>query len=141
MFKKIWGKHPYILLLAILAALIFNLTMTVPAISSSLKKISSQPYVFIGRPFIVLRDILGNVSKVGYVTDGSMDDLSVAAKFAVAQYTLAPVILELNETDLPFVIYNYSSPLKALNEIKQEGMVMIGATQNGFVLASNPDRL
>ena len=93
---------------------------------------------FLGDQFRGLEDILKGQRIVGYYTDKNMDDTLSIAQFEQAQYILAPIILDLNHTDSPFVIFDCTSPQIALNKIKELGFNPVKANNTGIILTINP---
>ncbi len=75
----------------------------------------------------------------GYYTDKNMELPLAIAQFEQAQYVLAPTVLELNNTALPLVIFDCTSPAIALAKIKTLGFQPVSANDSGIVLALNPN--
>ncbi len=95
------------------------------------------PYVFTGFKFSGLNDILRGVDYIGYYTDKDMDNRQDALQFSQAQYTLAPVILDLNNTQHEYVLFDCSSPKVALKKIKEIRAVPVRKNQFGIILTRN----
>ncbi|MFP4473061.1 MAG: hypothetical protein ACLFPX_04215 [Candidatus Omnitrophota bacterium] len=97
-----------------------------------------EKQIFAGTIFQGIKGFIGKQEFTGYYTDLSLDDESAAAAFAQAQLILAPVVLEFNRLDLPYVIFYTSSPGQALEKIAQEGLIPLKINQMGVVVARNP---
>ena len=96
---------------------------------------------FLGDQFIGLEKIFQNTKTVGYYTDLNLDAPSSARQLAVfqqAQLTLAPILLDLNNTKTAFVIFNCSSPLICLEKINTLGLKPITRNNQGIIIAMNP---
>ena len=93
------------------------------------------PYIFMGNKFLGLNTVLKSMKYVGYYTDKNLDENKPALQFAQAQYILAPIILDLNNTHHPFVLFDCSSEEVALQKIKENGLTPIKRNQFGIILA------
>ena len=136
--KILWNFRNAALLLAVICAISFNLIKTYEELSSFSLKRSSNPYIFIGSQFEGLRGTLKNTRKIGYLTDQSLDNKIAAAKFAQAQYILAPTILDFANTDLPFVIVDFKNPLNGMKKTYELNLAPIQRSSTGIILAKNP---
>ena len=95
----------------------------------------SRMFYFIGMRFSGLQGILKNVDYIGYYTDKDPADKITAAQFSQAQYILAPVILDLDNTSHRFILFNCSIEKKAFEIIEKIGAVPLKKNQYGIVLA------
>ena len=95
------------------------------------------PYTFIGNKFLGLSSVLKDVKRIGYYTDKSLDVNQNAMQFAQAQYILAPIILDLNNTNYPFVLFDCSQRTVALEKIREAGLIPVKENQFGIILARN----
>lgn len=93
---------------------------------------------FVGDRFAGLSAIIGKPRAVGYYTDKSLDITRQAMQFAQAQYILAPTILELNNLENEFIIFDCSSPRKAIEKIREIGAVPLKVNPYGTILARRP---
>jgi hypothetical protein len=109
-----------------------NLVQLVPEL------IRERPIVFAGIKFAGLGDVLKNETRVGYITDLTIEDSGNLAEYSQAQYMLAPVILELNNAQTPFLIVNCSSDAVAFEKLKSLGLQPLKRNQFGVILARNP---
>ncbi len=82
-----------------------------------------------------LTDMLRGVEYVGYFTDKDLTDKTNAAQFSQAQYILAPVILDLNNTQRDFIIFDCTTPDVALEKIKEIDAVPLVKNKFGIILA------
>ena len=101
-----------------------------------------NPYFFSGTIFSGLKKILKESKYVGYYTDKSMDLTPYAAQFAQAQYILAPIILDFNNTDHEFIFFDCLDEKAALKKIKEIKAIPFKKNKFGIMLAtkirSNP---
>ena len=118
--------------------LILHLPATKTEIEKMLAKRKLAPYIFVGFKFSGLKDILKNEDYIGYYTDKSMDKRLDAAQFAQAQYVLAPTILDINNTNHKYILFDCSAPLVAIEKIKKLGLTSIRKNQFGIILTKNP---
>ena len=88
--------------------------------------------------FSGLQPVFAHVPRAGYYSDKNMDWPLAIAQFEQAQYRLAPTVLELNNTNLPIVIFDCTSPAIAMAKIKELGLVPVSASNTGIILALNP---
>ncbi len=112
-----WLKLLFILALGIVTGV--NLSHSIKTIIETKNKRDAHPFVFIGDKFLGLDKVLRNMKYVGYYTDKDLDVNQNAAEFAQAQYVLAPTILDLNNTNHPYIIFNCSTPEAAITKIKE----------------------
>ena len=96
------------------------------------------PYQFAGVKFSGLGDILKNVELIGYYTDGDTTDGDIIADFSQAQLMLAPAILDLNNTNHEYILFNCSRPDIGLKKIKDIGATPLKMNQLGIILARKP---
>ena len=97
----------------------------------------SIPLHSLGYKFLGLEGTFKNVRYVGYYTDKDIEEPLTVAQFEQAQYTLAPTVLVLNKTNYPFVLFDCTTPVFALEKIKELGMQPL-KTNAGIILAFNP---
>jgi len=135
--QKILFDAKNLLLLAILVMLAINICSLAKEIIRMKRERKDKPYVFLGFKFSGLKEILGDVSYIGYITDKNLDNKIDAMQFAQAQYKLAPIILELNGTQHKYVLIDCSSIEVAKEKIKELDLVPIRQNQFGIILARN----
>lgn len=132
----LWRRTLFILLVtAVLGLNTFQLTKEIIRIKQKRK---IRPYVFTGIKFSGLKDILRDVEYIGYYTDKDLDNLKDALQFSQAQYTLTPVVLDLNNTEHKYILFDCSSPEIALKKIKEIHAVPVRKNQFGIILARRP---
>ncbi len=136
--KTIWQYRNTALLIAAGILALAGLWATQKDINANLRKRRQRPATFVGAQFQGLEKLLGASPRVGYYTEQSLDDLKAAAVFAQAQYTLAPVILEFNNVDLPFTIFNCAESQACLSIMKERQMVPVKMNTLGVIVAFNP---
>ena len=94
-----------------------------------------QKAYFAGFKFNGLDKFLAEADKIGYYTDRDPDDKKTMAQFSQAQYTLAPIILEFNNTDHQFIVFDCSSENIALEKIRETNAVALKKNAYGIILA------
>ncbi len=104
-------------------------------IAQTKAKRAQRPYFFLGAKFFGISPALRKEAYVGYVTDKDLDDRIAAMQFSQAQLVLAPTILDLNNTTHKFSIYDYTSPVQALKDIKAAGLYPLAHNRFGLILA------
>ena len=87
--------------------------------------------------FIGLQNAFAHVLRAGYYTDKNLDAPLTIAQFEQAQYVLAPTVLELNNTNLPLIIFDCTSPAVALAKIKELSLTPVSVSNTGLILAVN----
>lgn len=137
-FDYLQRKRDFILLGIIGFLILLGLIQTQQTIHSFQLKRKAKPYSFIGDKFTKLQGILKDTPEIGYYTDKPMDTSYTEAQFTQAQYTLAPVILRMNEFNHPFIIFDYADKESALENIKKLGMIPMTRSPSGIILARNP---
>jgi len=95
-----------------------------------------------GYQFIGLADVFKNIHHVGYFTDKDLSvnstDSQAIAQYEQAQYMLAPTVLDINQTQYHWVIFDCTNPLVAIEAIKKLGFTPVKA-HNGIILTYNPN--
>jgi len=99
------------------------------------------PYIFLGDRFRGIETFVGKAPYIGYYTNKNLDDNLSARQFAQAQLVLAPSILDLNNTEHEFIIFDCTTPQIALAKIKEIGAKPLKANPYGIILARHPDRV
>lgn len=89
----------------------------------------------IGRAFTGFEEVLKNSSLAGYYTDKDLRQTRHSREFAEAQYVLAPVILDLNNVDHPYIIFNCLNEETAWRKIKEIGAIPVKKNSLGIILA------
>ncbi|MCB9772435.1 MAG: hypothetical protein H6754_07795 [Candidatus Omnitrophica bacterium] len=130
-------KHIFLTAASVL--LVFNLYTLAKETINNHRLRQRYPYTFKGDWFRGIEKITQNAPYIGYYTDKSLDDNHAAMQFAQAQLILAPSILDLNNTNHEFIIFNCSSPVVALNKIKEIGAKALKGNQYGIIIAHNPN--
>ncbi len=88
--------------------------------------------------FIPLQGVFKNIARAGYYTDKNLDIPLVVAQYQQAQYILAPTVFEINNTDLPLIIMDCSTPQVAIEKMKELNLVPLTQSPTGLFLAANP---
>ena len=132
-------KNPTFLFLPVLLiALASNILSSLYEVTKMKKIRAKIPYVFMGYKFSGLKDILGDQQFLGYYTDKSLDERLPALQFAQAQYILAPIILDFNNTEYEYILFDCSQGEVAQKKIHELGVIPIRKNQFGIILAHNP---
>jgi len=126
--KRIWGT----VLCIIIIINIFNFNHSLR--TSHLKR-KLNPYLFYGFIFSGLENVLKDVERVGYYTDRDTALDETAARFAQAQYILAPLIVDLNFADHEFILFDCTSEKTAMTFIESIGAIPIKKNKFGIILA------
>lgn len=130
------GDHVKIFFIIIVVLMItYNTLKSFQYIAHTQHKKKFIPYYFLGLKFSGLDNILKEVKYVGYYTDKNLKNNRNAAQFAQAQYILAPTILDLNNSQHDFILFDCSTPQKALKKIKEFNAVPIRRNKFGIILA------
>ena len=95
----------------------------------------SHPYYFTGSNFSGLQSLLRASKYVGYYTDKNLDINQHAAQFAQAQYSLAPIILDFNNTDHDYIIFDCRNELLAILKMKEINALPFKRSILGMILA------
>ena len=69
-----------------------------------------------------------------------MDLIANSAQFAQAQLVVAPLIMDLNNMEHEFILFDCTSDEKALAKIKEIGAVPVKRNRYGLILARRPGR-
>ena len=83
------------------------------------KQKKAMPFYFLGFKFLGLEKVLSHVPYIGYYTDKNMNIKQNSAQFSEAQYLLAPTILDFNNTDHEFILFDCTSEKAAMQKIKE----------------------
>ena len=68
------------------------------------------PHQSIGFRYEDLVSHTNNIPIVGYITDRELGEEENAKEFAYAQFMLAPTILDFNNPEHEYILFDYSSP-------------------------------
>ncbi len=126
-------------LFIILAVLLLSVnTLHLIKEATRMRKIRKiKPYTYLGLKFSGLDDILHKEKYVGYYTDKDLDNRTDAMQFAQAQYILSPIILDLNNVDHTFILFDCSHPQIAIEKMKEINVIPVKINQFGVILARN----
>ena len=97
-----------------------------------------RPLHSLGYQFIGLENVFKNIRTVGYYTDKNLNNPLAIAQFEQAQYMLVPTVLDLNDTQYHWVIFDCTSPQAAIEAVKHFGFTPVKA-RNGIILAFSPN--
>jgi len=128
----------WLLTICFLGVIFYHTNTLLDEVTKLRKLRAIKPYAFAGEKFAGLQELLAGERYVGYYTDKDLDVNKDAQQFAQAQYTLAPVILDLNNTQHRYILFDCTSPDVALRTMKQVGALPLRRNQFGIILAVNP---
>lgn len=100
----------------ILAVQAFNLIREITRLHKVKKMV---PHQRVGQNFYGLNRIFENVEYVGYYTDKDLDEPSNNKRFSEAQYVVAPTVLDINNTDHHYVLFDCAREANALEVIQK----------------------
>ena len=122
-----------------LVSLLIVIGLNFPPLSKETKKIvrikKHLGYQFLGTKFIGLEGLFKDVDIVGYYTDKDLDQTTDAMQFSQAQYVLAPTLLDLNNTEHEYILFDCRSDLTAFMKMKEIKTVPLMKNQFGIILA------
>ena len=124
-----------LILFAGLFIIVFNSFHLYKEIKKNSRQHERRPYTFLGDKFGGLETLFKNVDAVGYYTDRSLDDPLPAAQFAQAQYIVAPTILDFNNFDHEFILFDCSSKTIAYQKMKEVHAIPLKENKHGIILA------
>lgn len=131
------GYPPFIFLVGSLIVITINMTELLVDVTTIEQRKTYIPFYFQGFKFSGLDDILKDVKYVGYYTDKDLTVTHHLAEFAQAQYIVAPVILDLNNTKHKFILFDCTSEGKAFTKIREIGAIALRKNKYGIILAQN----
>ena len=111
---------------------LLKLSVEIPLMNEQRKK---APLSFLGFKFSGLEGALKGVLKIGFMTDKDLSDRRHAAQFAQAQYVLCPIVLDLNNPNHEYLLFDCTSEEAALEKIKETASVPLKRNNFGIVLA------
>lgn len=98
---------------------------------SKLEQISLKP----GFEFEGLKNYLKGIPRVGYISDKNQSAEGNDGRFMMAQYMLAPTVLDLNNPNHRYVVLDVLTPESAINILKIINARVITVTPYGKILA------
>lgn len=102
----------------------------------SIRKIKRvMPFSFPGLRFSGLEAVFEGVERIGFYTDKDVTAGEYAAIFAQAQLVLAPTILDLNNLQHTFILFDCTREEMAMAKIKEIGAIPLKRNQYGIILA------
>jgi hypothetical protein len=131
-------KVKIIFLICMIAAAVFNLCKAYIQAIGQLQDRTTVPLHSLGYQFMGLENVFKGIRTIGYYTDKDLNKPLAIAQFEQAQYVLAPTVLDLNNTQYHWVIFDCTSPQVAIDAIKRLGFVP-SKMRNGIILALNPN--
>lgn len=126
--KTVWG-------MLLIGLVLWNTFNTARELTRTHNRRKLNPYIFYGLAFSGIDKILTGTKAVGYYTDRDLDQTENAAIFAQAQYTLAPVLVEINNFDHEFILLECTSEDIAMAKVKEIGAIPVKKNKLGVILA------
>ena len=134
------AKTPFSLFLKYAVLILCSVIVAVNAVGlgrelGSVNKIRRvMPFYFPGMKFAGLESFFEGTMRVGFYTDKNIKQDETAMVFAQAQLVLAPVILELDNLNRRYIIFDCADEQHALNKIMEIGARPI-KKKGGLILA------
>ncbi len=94
-----------------------------------------HPYFFGGDLFAPIKGASGNEKYIGYLTDRDIKDDKVSMRLTQAQFTLAPVILDLGNSTHHFLILDFQDEKKAFAAAVQLSAKPLKRSPQGIIFA------
>ncbi len=95
----------------------------------------------LAEPFQQLASLFKNQHDASYLTDKDIEIPAVIAQYQLAQYSLAPTILHLNQAQGPLVLIDASSKESAQQFLQKYQLTPLKISPTGLVLAVQSDQL
>ncbi len=124
-----------VFLLGSFAIIVINGTTLKPNLQKIIKLQQYTPFLFDGLQFNGLNKVFKDSTFVGYYTDKDMSSLENSKHFAQAQYVLSPVILELNNFNHEFTLFDCRTEQTAMKKIKELNLTAVKQNTSGIILA------
>lgn len=125
----------FLLGLLFLVIVIINLTGAAKELSLLRQLKRQNRLYFAGIKFSGLDDILKGAQYVGYYTDKDQSDKKNSAQFSQAQYILAPAILDFNNLNHEFILFDCTTEKKAFSKIREMRAMPLRKNRFGIILA------
>jgi len=137
-YNCVMNKIKKIFFICLILISVFNLFQAYAQAITELLDHSTIPLHSLGFQFMGLENVFKGVHTVGYYTDKDMNNSIAVAQFEQAQYMLVPTVLDLNNTQYHWVIFDCTSPQVGVDAIKRLGFTPLKAN-HGIILAYNPN--
>jgi len=92
----------------------------------------------VGIKYKGLNKFIQGSQTIGYFTDKNIESIDTLTDFGHAQYMLAPHILDLNNTDHKYIIFDCSLPIVANRKIREINATAWKKNKFGVILARKP---
>ena len=96
---------------------------------------AKNPFSFYGDAFAGLSDVLKDEKYIGYFTDKDINQPAYGAQFEQTQLALAPIILDLNNTDRRLVIFDCNDERKCRQKVDEIHARPLKRSNTGIILA------
>jgi hypothetical protein len=97
-----------------------------------------QPQIEPGIEFEGLKESLRNIPVAGFISDKNQSSENNDGRFMMAQYMLAPTVLDLQNTNHQYLILDLSTPQAAEYFLKKFNAKPIAMTVFGKILCLKP---
>lgn len=132
-----WSKLRTSLIYIILTLAVLNAGSSFIGALNSKNNPNSFPLHKLADTFTPFKGLVANQQQAGYLTDKNIEDTPVIARFQLAQFTLAPTVLQLNQTNHPVVFIDASNPEYAMSTIKNNELTPVKFDQTGLITTIN----
>ncbi len=135
--KLKYSIHPsqIVFLIAILIVTCINFLDLTRQTKNILKLKKYIPYQFEGYKFSGLQTIFKDIEIVSYMTDKDIKNDKHAKQFAQAQFMVVPTILELNNPEHKYLLFDYEKEENAFKKIKELNAIALKKNKFGIILA------
>jgi len=124
---------------AFLTLVCIAITIGLIGLTWELSKLSAarrdKPFSFYGEQFSGLADVLKGETYVGYYTDKDIQQPVYGAQFEQAQLSLAPLVLDLNQTNHRFIIFDCNDEKECWRKIAEVRARPLKRSNTGIILA------
>lgn len=123
-----------VLLIAFTVIIAINYTHLAQEVIQVSKIRRYQAHQPVGKIFYGLDNVFKGIPYIGYFTDKDLEEAAHNKQFSEAQYTIAPTILDINNTEHEFILFDCLDESLALKKI-QEIHATILQKRGGLILA------
>ena len=123
----------------VLLLLSLALILNIPDLSKEVERIrlfkTFNPHQNIGYELLGIKSQLKDVATIGYYTDGDIKNENENKNYSVAQYVLAPTVVEPDNLDYEYVLFVCADENNALRKIREIGAEPLLRGHSGMILA------
>ena len=129
-------KKAFWCLIALLVAV--NIVQTSVQLAAIYPVRKPAAFNFSGDRFNGLQLLLKSEKYIGYYTDQNIDDTGPIMELLQAQYTVVPLILDVNNIDHRYIIVNCADIPAAIEKFKRLGARPVTPNNGGLFLVERP---